>query len=160
VYSRLYTLIIKNPKFRFAESVPEFIVGTISLKSPIMTVEYIHKVQVRRSDIWCVDLTFQIYRSGVGKYYIEVKRQEQGLSTTVGYIFKLTRDEVVTFFKTLTSELEELYPDKIARLLRCVRIGLMGTKVREEIILFDSAWLPELYETDLHIIEKFSVQSH
>ncbi len=159
MYSLLYSIIVKHPKFRLAQSVPEFIIGTISLKSPTAELEYLHQIQVEGAITWRVHYLFLIYRSGVGKYYIEVKHEEQNVLMTLGFVFKLSRDEVIDFFRRFTSVHYELYGEQIAKLLRYVRAALMGAKIREEIVLFDSTLIGEIYPERVHVIEKFSVRA-
>ncbi len=159
MHSSMYSIIVRHPKFRFAESVPEFIVGTISLKTPLVDVEYVYSVEIDDKYLWNIHYVFSIYRSGVGKYYIEIKNRIQNIVATLGFIFKLSRDEVIEFFNKITTFLRELYRDEVTRLLKYIRAALTGAKINEEIMLFDSHKLREIYPPNVHIVEKFSVRT-
>jgi len=158
--SRIYSALLRYPKFRPAESVPEFIVGTVSIKEPIAVIEYICVIVFRNTTLRYVHYIFDLYRSGIGRYYIRVACSQVDGEHLLGFVFKLGKAEVIAFLSSVLSHVAELYPEEYEHFMRCVKAVLSGSKLDREFLLYSSELMPpDMYTRDLVMLEKLRIRT-
>ena len=135
IISRIYGALLRHPKFRRVDSVPDFIQDVMDLKRPIVTIRY----RVHYTSYELV-LDFQVYKSGLGRYYVRVIRVTEIDSYVLGYAFRLSKAELVDLFNKVFAHLVELYPEEYSRFLHYLKAATAGAKLCNTI---------ELYSDDL-----------
>ena len=133
IISRIYGALLRHPKFRRVDSVPDFIQDSTNLKRPVAIIRYQVYTILRE-----LILDFYVYKSGLGRYYIRVVRVAENEDYVMGYVFRLSRSELLDFFNTIFAHLAELYPEEYHMFLQHLKAAMAGARICSKIQLYDS----------------------